>query len=118
GRACPRGQACARQSRWYRQCVDAGAALGPGWATEEPRQPNKNNNNNHPGGGGSGGAMCMRYYALQQQCGGKGGACEQTSHLHPKHATCADAPWWGADCCVEGACARQNEWYWGCERSA
>jgi hypothetical protein len=61
--------------------------------------------------------MCLRHFQLDQQCGGRGGVCEHTARAHPDHALCTDAPWWGG-CCLEGECRRQNEYYYGCTRSA
>jgi hypothetical protein len=85
GYRCADGLACTRQNRFFWQCLDDGQA-GPEWATTAPAA-----------------AGCA---ALNEQCGGAGGACDAAGGR-----PCADAPF---TCCQEGSCQRQNNWFWEC----
>ena len=49
-----------------------------------------------------------RELKLGQQCGGKGGSCQQDGQ-------CVDGPWQGWKCPSGAQCVRRNEWHWQCD---
>ncbi len=52
--------------------------------------------------------MSKRELKWGQQCGGKGGSCQQDGQ-------CVDAPWQGCKCPTGSQCVRRNEWHWQCD---
>lgn len=98
GKGCSAGLECVRQNFFYRQCLkpDVVKNLGSAWVTTAPAPR----------------ADCPKgFIGHQQQCGGSGGSCKESSQLG---GACADAAAPGA-CCEPGtSCQRVNEWFWQC----
>eukprot|EP00879_Flechtneria_rotunda_P021231 GHRR01022366.1.p1 GENE.GHRR01022366.1~~GHRR01022366.1.p1 ORF type:complete len:373 (+),score=76.51 GHRR01022366.1:877-1995(+) len=93
GYHCDGDLVCARQNVYYWQCLDSLSIsnLDSNWTVTRPATQ---------------GPGCKRSFAIDQQCGGKGGDCQGDD--------CADKKFEGACCEGDLNCVRRNEYYWQC----